>query len=44
MRIGTNELILLGIILLILFGDRKLPELTRGIVQSIKEFKKALKN
>jgi len=44
MKIGTYELILLGVILLILFGDKKLPELTHGIIQSIKEFKKALKS
>jgi len=43
MKVGINELILLGIILLILFGGKKLPELVNGIVESIKEFKKAFK-
>jgi sec-independent protein translocase protein TatA len=44
MNIGTPELILAGVILLFLFGGRKLPELTRGIVEAIKEIKKSLKN
>jgi sec-independent protein translocase protein TatA len=44
MKIGTNELILLTIILIILFGDKKLPELVRGITESIREFKKSLKS
>jgi len=44
MKIGANELILLGIVLLILFGGKKLPELSKGITDSIKEFKKTLKS
>lgn len=44
MRIGTEELILIGVILIILFGGKKLPELSKGITDSIKEFKKSLKN
>jgi len=42
-NIGTSELILLGVILIILFGDKKLPEMTKGITDAIKEFKKAVK-
>jgi sec-independent protein translocase protein TatA len=44
MKIGTEELILIGIIIMILFGGRKLPEFTKGITDSIKEFKKAVKD
>lgn len=44
MKIGIYELVLIGIILIILFGGKKLPELTKGIVNSIKEFKKAIKD
>jgi sec-independent protein translocase protein TatA len=41
--IGTTELIIIGLVLLLLFGGKKLPELTRGIVNSIKEFRSAYK-
>lgn len=39
--IGSTELIVIAVILLILFGGRKLPELGRGIGESIRELKKA---
>ena len=42
-NIGTSELILIGVILIILFGGQKLPELTKGITDAVKEFKKASK-
>jgi sec-independent protein translocase protein TatA len=38
---GGQELWLILIIVLILFGGSKLPSLARGLGQSIKEFKKA---
>ncbi|KKU10215.1 MAG: Sec-independent protein translocase protein TatA [Candidatus Woesebacteria bacterium GW2011_GWB1_45_5] len=41
-NVGSPELILIAVILLILFGGRKLPELGRGLGQSIKEFKKSV--
>lgn len=44
MKIGTEELILIGVILMILFGGKKLPELVKGITDSIKEIKKLSKN
>jgi len=44
MNIGTPELILAGVILLFLFGGKKLPELTRGITEAIKEIRNSLKN
>lgn len=42
-NIGALELIIVGIILLLLFGGKKLPELTRGLVTAIKEFRNAYK-
>ena len=42
--IGTTEIIIIAVILLILFGGRKLPELGKGLGESIKEVKKAVKN
>lgn len=39
--IGTQELILIGIVALIVFGPRKLPELARKFGKTMAEFKKA---
>ncbi len=41
--LGTTELLVILVILLVLFGGAKLPSLARGLGQSIKEFKKAAK-
>jgi sec-independent protein translocase protein TatA len=41
--IGTTELIIIAVVLLILFGGKKLPELGRGMGDAIKEFKKSVK-
>jgi len=40
---GTTEIIIVAIVLIVLFGGKKLPELAHGIAQSIKEFRKAYK-
>lgn len=39
--IGTTELMLILIIVIVLFGARRLPELATGIGKAIKNFKKA---
>ncbi|MEI7787115.1 MAG: twin-arginine translocase TatA/TatE family subunit [Chlorobiaceae bacterium] len=39
--IGGQELLLILVIVLLLFGAKKLPELARGMGKGIKEFKKA---
>jgi len=39
--LGSTELIIIAVVLLILFGGRKLPELGKGIGESIKELRKA---
>ena len=39
--LGGQELWLILVIVLILFGGSKLPSLARGLGESIKEFKKA---
>lgn len=41
--IGTPQIILIVIVVLILFGGRKIPELMRGLGSGIKEFKDATK-
>lgn len=40
--IGAQELILIVIVLLILFGGTKLPALMRGAGKGIREFKEAM--
>lgn len=42
--IGPMELIVILVILLLLFGAKKLPELARSIGQSAKELKGAMKD
>jgi sec-independent protein translocase protein TatA len=41
MNIGGQELLFILLIVLVLFGAKKLPELARGMGQAIKEFQKA---
>jgi len=41
--IGTPELIGILLIVLLLFGGRKIPELMKGLGKGIKEFKDASK-
>ncbi|MFP4418328.1 MAG: twin-arginine translocase TatA/TatE family subunit [Fibrobacterota bacterium] len=38
---GGQELILILVIVIILFGAKKIPELAKGLGSGIKEFKKA---
>ena len=40
--IGAPELILIVLVLLLLFGGKKLPELMRGAGRGIREFKDAV--
>ena len=39
--IGTTELLIIAGILLVMFGGSKLPQLAKGISDSVREFKKA---
>ena len=40
--LGTSEVLLIVLALLLLFGGKKLPELMRGAGRGIKEFKDAM--
>lgn len=42
-NVGVVELIVVAVIVVILFGGRKLPELGKGIGEAIREFKKSIK-
>ena len=41
--IGAPQIILIIAVVLLLFGGRKIPELMKGLVSGIKEFKNATK-
>ena len=38
--LGHGELIVILIVLILLFGPKKLPQLAKGVGEAIKEFKK----
>jgi sec-independent protein translocase protein TatA len=40
-RVGLTEILLILVVVVLLFGGRKIPELMKGIGQGMKEFKKA---
>lgn len=42
--LGTHEIIFILIVVLILFGGRKIPELMRGLGRGIREFNDAKDN
>ena len=41
--IGPPEIIIIALVLLLLFGGRKIPELMKGLGKGMKEFKQAQK-
>jgi sec-independent protein translocase protein TatA len=43
-RIGSTELLVLALLLLVLFGGSRLPELGRGLGLGIRRFKKSLRD
>ena len=42
MNFGPTELIIILVILLLLFGSTRLPQLAKGMGKSIREFKKGI--
>lgn len=40
--IGVTELLLIFVILLLIFGGKKIPELARGLGEGIRHFKESL--
>ncbi len=42
MGIGTQEIILIVLVVLIFFGAKKIPELMKGLGKGVSEFKKGM--
>ena len=42
--LGTNEIVIILVIVLLLFGGRKIPELMRGLGRGVREFNDAKSN
>lgn len=43
-NLGMTEIIVILLIVVLLFGGRKIPELMRGMGRGVREFKDALEN
>jgi sec-independent protein translocase protein TatA len=43
-NLGTGEIILILLIILIFFGAKKIPELAQGLGKGLREFRKAAKD
>jgi sec-independent protein translocase protein TatA len=42
--IGAQELILIFLVILLLFGARRIPEIAQGLGKGMREFKKAMRD
>lgn len=42
-NLGTGEIIIIAIVILLLFGGKKIPELMKGVGKGVKSFKDGLK-
>jgi sec-independent protein translocase protein TatA len=42
--LGPQEILVVAVVILVLFGGRKIPELMRGLGQGIREFNNAKAN
>ncbi len=43
-NLGMGELVIILLVVLILFGSKKIPDLAQGLGKGIKEFKKAVRD
>ena len=44
MNLGTFEITIIVLVILLFFGGKKIPEFAKGIVKGIKEFKSVKKD
>jgi sec-independent protein translocase protein TatA len=42
--IGTTEWLIIALIIVLLFGGKKIPELFKGLAEAMREFKKSSKD
>lgn len=42
--LGTTEILVIAVVVVVLFGAKKIPDLMKGVGTGIKEFKKAAKD
>ncbi len=42
--LGSVEILIISLLVIVFFGSKKLPEFIKSVGISIKEFKKAIKN
>ena len=42
-NLGTGEIVIIAIVVLLLFGGKKIPELMKGIGKGVKNFKEGVK-
>ena len=43
MNLGTPEILLIALVVLLLFGGKKIPELMKGLGKGVKSFKDGMK-
>ena len=43
MNLGTSEIILIVLVVLLLFGGKKIPELMKGLGKGVRSFKDGMK-
>ena len=41
---GSQEIIIIALVILLLFGGKKIPELMRGLGKGVSQFKKGMKD
>jgi sec-independent protein translocase protein TatA len=42
--VGAQEILLIGTVVLVLFGAKKIPEFMKGLGKGVKEFKEGVKD
>lgn len=43
-NLGSTEIIIIALVVLLLFGGKKIPELMRGMGKGVSQFKKGMKD
>ena len=43
-NLGTGEIVIIALVVLLLFGGRKIPELMKGLGKGVKSFKDGMKD